>query len=629
MPLTDKELDELIDAGATDDEIAELDRESGAATPPAQEPPKHDGFLGRLGLNTLRGALPTGIVEAFKPGLSGVERASTFAGGVGQAAGMGAAALASGGTLPALAKTAAGGALVGAATPVLQPLAEAGGAAGRGIGEAVSGALGLPRTSQSVLANMVGEAPGAIGETLGESVPAAALVALTGKYVPRALQAKPGPELPPAAAALKEAGGRLTPAMTTTGATSKALGGVETAGRVNPLMMGAYSNIDEANAAAVAKMMEERFGTGVLQAGAAPGVGEALGRAGKEIVAKRAADYKPIMEKIKQAGQPAAGVVVSEEAGKIPVGSVGLSKDYVKQVMSRLKDAKDIPIAAKEAFQKAMRKAFRPGMDPQEVEASMNSLKDQFAGEIAGGSVPGAATSKSWGLGQMIDAAKDTYYDSLNSIQKGLGDDLRAAKGDYRAASQAVAPMSKALKALQGAPEDVGPALLAAGSGEIRQLLSWADENVPQASRAIRHNLAKAILQKSGGSAQRLNTLLTKDYKELVPMLQEGGQNLEELMGAAKLARQETLAVKTPSGTPLGVGALAHTGSLAAGLGPLAAKMGVDVGYLYGVPAIQRLLRAGRQATYQPKLGAALQPGPGQLPAWAVRAAAAQQSAAQ
>lgn len=625
MPLTDQELDELIKAGASDEEIAELDREAAGAPPPPKE--EGPGMLGRLAGRTVRGALPTGLVEAFtNPELDNWQRASTFAGGVGQGAGTLAAALASGGgTLAGLgtraaaggaAKAAGAGGAIGAMAPVLEPIAETGGKIGRKVGELpYNPMLGpvsllnlLPKDSPNRFINLAQQIPGAIGEAAGEALPLAPMM-LLGKDLPKGLQKAPAPpNIPPAAAALQEAGGRLTPAM---GATSPAgkglLGRLEQAGRSNPLMSPLYSNVDAANARALATMADKRFGPGLLEAGAQPAVGEALGQSARAIVSKRAADYKPVMERLKAAGQPAPGAVTAEGAAQPPVGVPGLSPDFIQQVMGRLKDAKDIAVPNRAAFERAMSRLFEPGMDPQQVETAMKNLQNEYA--TAKGGVPGLMRGSDFEFGQMADAAKKAYYESLEAVQPGLGTALQEAKGDYAAASTALNPMTKAMKALQNEPEAVGPALLNSGSGSIKALLSWADENLPEVAQSVRSNLAKTILQEAKGSSKRLNTLL-ENNKDILPMLGEDGANLKQLADAARLAGQETLGVVNPSGTAGVVGSTAHGGLIGSALlgnpGPLIGKMAVDLGYTHGIPMAQRLGRAARGALYQPKLGAAL-----------------------
>lgn len=560
---------------------------------------------GTLGGRALRGAAPVALIDAFGEGVPADQRAALLAGGIGQAAGTAASYLA-GGPAGAAVNTALGAA-VGAAQPYLEPAARAGGSFMRRQFEKAASPITehIPEDSPSVALNFIKGTPGVIGESIGELAPMAPLM-LFSKGASKITGAPPSPNIvPPAAAALESAGGRLTPAMRASSvAGRKVLGGIETAGRSNPFAAGVYANIDEANAAAIRELAQRSFGRGVLEPGAAPATGEALGAAAKEFSKARAAGYKPITERLEKASGAVPGLTM-EGPGSVQPGTIGLSPDFKSQIMSRLKSSKDIAKPNLKAFGDAIDDLFEPGMDPQQVETAMQNLKTQFAGKLKGADVPGGMNRAGWEFDQMLGAAKDAYYEGLDAVSPGLGEQLKAYKGDYAEASQAIKPMTKALQAMRGKPEKIGQALLGSGSDAIKSTLAWGDKNAPEVANNIRRNLAREILHESGGSTSSLVSKL-KTYKEIIPLLGEEGAALKNLAEASILAGQETLGTKNPSGSGGWLGATAHVGSLASGIGPLAGKTALDFGYLYGVGPLQRLARAAREGVYQPGISAAL-----------------------
>jgi hypothetical protein len=178
---------------------------------------------------------------------------------------------------------------------------------------------------------------------------------------------------------------------------------------------------------------------------------------------------------------------------------------------------------------------------------------------------------------------------------------LREAKADYREASQAISPLSKSLSLVIEDPEAAAPKMLSQGSGAVENLLKWADENKPEVSGELRRNLARAILDESGGSAASLKSLLKK-YRDIVPSLGASGESLKRISDAMETARSSQLGVVNPPGTGRVVSIGGHLVGAAAAPQAMAWKLATDLGYTYGVPAASRSAQAIRRAAYMPWL---------------------------
>jgi len=629
MPLTDKDMEELIAQGATDEEILALDKEGA----PAPEPVKAPGLLERTGLSALRGMVPMATVENLRrPGATGTDYASGVASDIGQSAALGAAVLTGG--VPMLVRMLVGGAAVGAAQGALQPLAQKTGRLGSWVGENLTpvgwAAKAIPAEPQGNYAKqlalgMLKQAPGAIGETLGEFAPTAAVMALGGRAIGKA--AAPPEPVAPAIAALEQAGGQITPAMraaSPTGLGGKLKSGLTTAAEIsarsNPLLMGKYNKIDSANAAAAADVAKGILGQDVLVPGEGrPATGQAIQGGLQQMAEARRAEYQPAVKAL-EVQKGGASIAPEVEAG-------------VTDRLAGLEIADD----HKQAFTKALAGLLQDNATPMGVDKALTSLQGRFEKQLGGvGSYSHDLQRQiNWDFKKMMGATKDAYTEALNKKQpwagdvvnlegppeqqvtpKALGDFVREKKGDYREASQALDPVSASLKHLGEAPEQVGGKLLGQGSGAIKATLAWADQKAPGAGDVLRKGMARALYQESGGVADTLrNMLRSKKYRDVVPLLGEEGKNLLKIADVADLAEGNMLERVNRSGTGKWVGAGAHLGAFVtpAAWPGLLAKTAMDVGYTSGMPLLQRLSAAAREKYTRPTAQAIQSASPGAM----------------
>ncbi len=311
----------------------------------------------------------------------------------------------------------------------------------------------------------------------------------------------------------------------------KALGAYETVGaRTNPLLLGKFNTIDQANAGAVKNLAETNFGGDILQPESTVNTGNSLKNTLSDLAAKRSAAYQPTVDALAEAkGFPNYGNSLIK----------GLGETIDNGPRTVLDDTK-------EAFIDAADKALSGKTDPMDVDKALTGLRLKFAQKFAGINDPVVNGQIQGDFGYMMGKLKDAHYDALNrlsgsvdeagnSVPGTLGDDIRAAKGDYAEASQAMNPLVKAVQSKGLAPEKIGPAVLNAGSGAV----------LPE----TQEDLARTILESAKGpegniSAAKLGSALNKNR---AVDLGKSGENLDQLQAVAKRAGQQDVGIANPS----------------------------------------------------------------------------------
>lgn len=368
----------------------------------------------------------------------------------------------------------------------------------------------------------------------------------------------------PASRALTAAGGNPTAAQSMKpGSVGQNVASVlETMGRTNPLLSGTYSAIDQANANAVAAQARNAFGADILDPQSGIQTGNSLKAQLGQMADARAAAYGPVLADLKNApGFP----------------------NYGKFLLSNLSDAvnngnRTVTDSAKNAFMQAAQAALKGKTTPEAVDKALTDIQIRFASKFPG--ITGAPLNQLEGdFGYMMGQLKNAHYQALNNLSTEilpagsviggtLGDDLRAAKGDYADASKAMDPLSKALAARADAPELVGQSILNSGSQAVQRLVEGS-----QNPAAIQRDLARSILETakappdSAISGRSLASALNK-YRNVLPALGQSGEDLINLAKVAKAAGQQDVGVINPSRTAITDLQVKHLGpwALAAGV---------------------------------------------------------------
>ena len=394
------------------------------------------------------------------------------------------------------------------------------------------------------------------------------------------------------AQALKSAGGQPTlaqsvPQTGVEGAIGKGLGAFETMdARTNPLLMGKFGNIDAANANAVRNIAESDFGHDILTPQSAVNTGNALRGQLETMAAKRAEDYAPMAQELKNAP-----------------GFPNYGNSLIKGLNEQLQNG-DRPVLddTREAFMDAAQKALGGKTDPMSVDKALTGLRLKFASKFAGITDPAVNNQIQGDFGYMMGQLKDAHYDALNRLSSTmdeagnitpgtLGDQMREAKGDYATASREMNPLVRAVQSRNLAPENIGQGVLSSGSKGVAGVVQ-----TPEAQQSI----ARSILESAKGgpesqiSAARLGAALNKN-RSIIPELGKAGENLGELQKIAKTAGQQDVGVFNPSLTGPFVGGM---GRLAAVTQPhlwpaLAADTGLGALYAYGGIPAYNAVRSG------------------------------------
>ncbi len=570
MALTDDEIKEAIALGASDDEIAALDAEGPSVPTAIPSAPRKPLDYAKEAVMRMT---PVGSVAEISGQLSG-ERPSS-----GLRAGLAAADIAS----------------LGAATKLKSAYAGA-----RAAAPTVLSAL-LPAAKTAAISTVPTLAAGAggggaawVAEEAGAPLPVQLAAGLAGGLAggrAAGVRASAMPKPAPIVEELQELGGKPTAAML---APNPLTEGLDLSARTNPLAMflsrgRGIAEADETMSEAVKKLAQKRFGLDVT-APRGEEAGEALKGALESVATQRAAAYKPIVEKLKDV----PGYLTFQK-------EVGTAAKAVSE---------DVSSVHYEAFQKALNAELKGKQSPAGIDKAISSLKARFKKEMGGQPLSNAETHD---FNVMLNTVKDKFYTGLNTLSStagkpgNLGDQLRAAKGDYATATQALEPLSKALALRTGNPEAIGQALLNSGSENIKKLLKQADF---QTSATLRKEMALSILReassgdvKSGINSKALQTALNRKYKDILPLLGEEGKSLRDIADSLRITKATTLGEVNPPSS--GIRVLQGTNMLLpfgaainpAILGGLAAKTGMDVGYNVLGPEV---LRGVQQASRIP-----------------------------
>lgn len=568
-------LDEAMSDYESQTKSSEPSADAQAPSPVAQEPSRLK--------SALAGAIPGGQTY-----LASQNPDASFADKLGAASGdlMNAALMVGSGGTAGLLKQAALGAGAGALAPELTKLSQYGSEKGGNLAKYTPiGALAglIPANTRSMPLQILRNSPEMAGQIVGSALPQA-LLAFLGK----GMQKVTGESLAPtqAAQSLEALGGRPTAAQSLkpgiAGGISHLL---ESSARTNPLLEGKYRAIDEANAGAVANKAKGSFGADILDPESAANTGSALKGNLDTLARQRSAEYAPAVEALKGAK-----------------GYTKFGKDIVGSAIKAGAENGVLPDVA--ALWEKNSKGLANANTPAKVDLEFQNMRHRFATQFADLK---AADASAYGAAErsfaiMERAAKDSYYNGLNKIQPGLGDQIREAKGDYAEASQAMSPLSKALAAKgENAPEQVGPRVLKSGSSALERLTQDAD---PQTRQSIQQQLARTILEQSKGkdglSSSRLESQLNSN-RSATPMLGNQAQALQELLALGKAAGQENLGQANPSGTAVTLGRLGHAGAaFQPQLWPaLLGKMAMDLGYTYGGRPALKLGQVGLGAVGQ------------------------------
>ncbi len=428
---------------------------------------------------------------------------------------------------------------------------------GAALGSNAAAGLAAKAGGGGVAQTLAGLSGGGFGGALGEG--------LTPEIAPPA-------KLSPAAQALQDAGGKLTPAMKGNGFTGTLAKAADYSARTNPLTSWLFNGADTANQEAVNNIAKAHFGNDVLDPQIGQNAGNGLRQQLENLASKRSDEYKPALEAIK--------------AG----GSVK-SSDLLGAAQQAAQD-NNLGNKTTDAFMKALQTELKGRTNAYSMDKALTNVRDTFQRELNSDILPGQTQHD---FGTLMGAVKDKFYQSLGP----LGEQLRAAKGDYAQASQALEPLADALNTRNLAPEKVGSTLLNKGSGAIKGLLDYAD---PATQASIQNELSRSILSdsigKDGGiSADRLKTALATKYRGIVPMLGDAGIKLQGLADSMGTARVGNLGDINPSGSGNAIAKNLNWAGLAGSAGMalrgdstplslLALKTLLDGGYALGGNAI-------------------------------------------
>lgn len=397
--------------------------------------------------------------------------------------------------------------------------------------------------------------------------------------VPGALKPGAPKPIPAGAQALENAGADVTPAMR-----GSSIGKMmETSARLDPLTVGKMEKVDTSVHDAARSIAQKHFGPDILE-GNPPKQGEVLQGALDKMADQRAQAYAPALEGLK--GKPSKAI-----------------GQGILAAVDSLKADETLSPRAIDAFKASLADEMKGSQTALGIDKALTRVKDAFKSKLAPGE-NGLSNQQTHDFNTIMNKAKDAYYSGLGKV----GEQVRAAKGDYAHATQGMEPLGQALQArLTDAPEKIGTSILTQGSGAVKNLLANAD---PATATTIKQSLAHSIVREAINadgdiSGPTLKSLVNKRFKDVMPALGEEGAKIKELADAMEAGGIAKLSKTNPSGTGLAnsIGAtgaglgLAGGAALAghpAALGGMALRGLGDLAYAHGGTAIQNMARTAQ-----------------------------------
>jgi hypothetical protein len=383
-------------------------------------------------------------------------------------------------------------------------------------------------------ANFASQVPGNIAASLTELAPSL----LAGKAIGGSSPRKTSPYT----TMLEDLGGKPLPSAYATSKTGASIGrGIERVARTNPLVEGSVEPMDTANIESVRGYASKNI----------PGSLESSGSTG-------GSNIKAIMDKANLQNQENYGKVMDrvKNIKTLPEGIPEPGKVAALKLKGILKTTDFIPDEAVKLINKTADRLEANGNNPSAYDAEIKRFNYENQ-KLLEGKGPGVADSLDHYFGKANEILKQTHYDTLNKVRKGLGDALKNTNFDYaQTKSGLFGPFAKMAG---GRVEDLPGKMLSSGE-EFRNTAKTqlGEEGYGELQNEAMAEMFRRSMDAQGNlNAKSLELMYGKRFKGM-DWRPEQRAVVDNVLGMMKKAGLGSLNVENPSGTAGTSSRIAH-----------------------------------------------------------------------